>query len=246
LHAPGKFTELHFDSKAAICGASIDTYLLEKNRLISQTKGERSFHIFFELLAAAPDGHSAGGWDSYSYIGRSTCSTVERKDDAADFAAVVAAMAGLGMAAAEQRDIWNTLLALLELGNVEYVGVDGDSRDSAVIAKDELKKLEAAARLLGVDVNLLEQRTLHRMVKAGAGESIEVGLSAFEATNSRDAFAKFVYGSLFDWIVQRINAALGGSKGDADRFIGILDLSGFEIFETNSFEQFCINFANEK
>jgi len=243
----GKFTELHFDDKAAIRGASIDTYLLEKNRLILQTKGERSFHVFFELLAAKVDGHMSGPPESYTYLRRSECATVEHKDDVADFKEVEAAMGELGISGGEQTDVWNALLALLELGNVEYEGVDGDSRDKAVLTAAHKSTLATAAKLLGVDSELLLHRTLHRTVKAGAGESIEVGLSAYEASNSRDAFAKFVYGSLFDWIVHRINTALSRSSGETStRFIGLLDLSGFEIFETNSFEQFCINFANEK
>lgn len=89
-------------------------------------------------------------------------------------------------------------------------------------------------------------RTLHRLVCAGGSETIEVGLSAAEAANTRDALGKYLYGSVFSWLVRQINASVDGSDDDRDRFIGLLDLSGFEIFETNSFEQFCINFANEK
>ena len=242
----GKFTELHFDTKTAICGASIDTYLLEKNRLVSQTKGERNFHIFFELLAAAPQGHAAASPSEYAYISRSECTTVADKKDAADFSTVDTAMTHLGITKGDQKNVWDTLLALLELGNVDYVGENGDSRDTATIPPDASTKLNTAAVLLGVDGQLLQTRTLFRTVKAGAGETIEVGLSALEAGNSRDAFAKFVYGALFEWIVGQINNAIGGDAKNSQRFIGILDLSGFEIFDTNSFEQFCINFANEK
>lgn len=241
----GKFTELYFNGEAHLAGASIETYLLEKSRLVSQMKGERSFHIFYQLMAGAEGSVRAEvkikDATAFRFLAQSGCATIDGVDDRTEFQQVVRALTNLGISPTEQTRIWCLLSALLYLGNVEFADVG----DTAMLSPTSKETLETVSALLGIEPALLLDRVLHRSMKAGAGnETIVITLNAVEAVYARDALAKYIYGQLFDWLVNRINQSVPGTN--AARFIGILDISGFEIFDSNSFEQFCINFANEK
>jgi myosin-6 len=243
----GKFTELHFqrgeDNTATLVGASIDTYLLEKSRVLARQPGERGFHIFYQLLAGG------AAWvqglespEKYQYLtAGGGVPSIDGVDDKAEFEIVVKAMNGLGIKAANSASVWGVVAGLLDLGNVTF---SSGAADPARLTSEGDAAVKSAAGRLNIDASVLTERILHREMKVPGSDPIVITLSTTEATYARDAFTKFVYGQLFEWLVKRINESVPGEG--ADNFIGILDISGFEIFKSNSFEQFCINFANEK
>lgn len=242
----GKFTELHFNGQYQMVGAAIETYLLEKGRVIGQSKGERSFHIFYQLLKGAPvDVRQAiqllPAAQDYRLLSESGCYDIANVNDKANYDEMSSAMTSLGISAADKQSLFGILSALLRLGNIVFQ----DVKDECSIESSSKSALNIAGNLLGLNEGVLLQRMLNRTMKAGLkSEVITIALNATEAKSTRDTLIKYVYGQVFTWLVARINKSV--PSADRSRYIGILDISGFEIFECNSFEQFCINFANEK
>ncbi|KAL4419268.1 hypothetical protein ABPG77_004826 [Micractinium sp. CCAP 211/92] len=252
----GKFVEIDFDASGRVSGASIATYLLERSRVVSIKAPERSYHIFYQLCAGASDEQRqelglAGGAASFRYLNRSDVYTLTDVDDAEEFRHTLEAMRIVGLQQRHVDAVLRTVAGVLHLGNVDFAM---NSRDEAQVAgADSVAALEAAARLLGVSDVGLEAALTTRAIDA-RGERIVKRLDAVAAAESRDALAKTLYARLFDWLVAAINKKIGslgsGSRsgngsGNARR-IGILDIYGFESFEINSFEQLCINLANER
>ena len=247
----GKLIEIYFNRSRAICGALIQTYLLEKSRVAHQLPGERSYHVFYQLCrGAAADERAAcllpaaDDLETFAYLRGSGCTQIPGVDDAAEFAEVKRAMGDVGIGADQQRGIWRVLSAVLWLGNVEFSS-PGDSDAADVAAGESEAALARAAELLGVPPAALAAALTRRNMVAG-GEHITRELSVAAATENRDALAKAVYESLFRWLVNAINAALAVGQTAAATSLCILDIYGFECFAQNSFEQLCINYANER
>eukprot|EP01114_Cavostelium_apophysatum_P003447 TRINITY_DN1333_c0_g1_i2.p1 TRINITY_DN1333_c0_g1~~TRINITY_DN1333_c0_g1_i2.p1 ORF type:complete len:1215 (-),score=439.37 TRINITY_DN1333_c0_g1_i2:120-3764(-) len=259
----GKFTQLQFDKQFKLKGASIVTYLLEKSRVVFQAKGERNFHIFYQMLKGASvkereKWHLGDGKpEQFTYLTASECTTVEGVDDAHDFAANRKFMKASGIGDADQEALFEVLSGLLHLGNVNFVNViskdgkkDANTEEKVQVDSASSSSAENAAHLLGIPAEKLRSLLVTRSIVVGNKAFIAkdntylIQLSEQEAIYARDALVKYVYSALFEWLVAQINHTI--STKDASRFIGILDISGFEIFATNSFEQFTINFANEK
>ncbi|EQC28329.1 hypothetical protein SDRG_13877 [Saprolegnia diclina VS20] len=246
----GKFIRLEFESIGSLLGASISTYLLERVRLVSQAKGERNYHIFYELLrgASSDELHALGltHVEDYKYLNSGQC--YDRRDgvdDSDQFAKTRHAMTAIGMDASEQHDVLQLIAAVLHLGNVTFAKKDGEAS-----ALQHDADVAAATALLGIDASSMEKGVTTKKIKAG-GDHITTSLSVLEAATTRDAVAKAIYARVFDWLVERINESMRYSSSTrrtvtAPRFIGVVDIFGFEIFATNSLEQLCINFANEK
>ncbi|EQC28326.1 hypothetical protein SDRG_13874 [Saprolegnia diclina VS20] len=253
----GKFIRLGFDRSGSLLGASISTYLLERVRLVSQAKGERNYHIFYELLrgASSDELHALGltpSIEHYGYLNSSQC--VDRKDgvdDKVQFALTRTAMTTVGLSPVEQSSVFQLLAAVLHLGNLKFVkkGVDG-----ATFAESSHSLVRTVCTLLGLVSTDLESALCTREIIAGF-EPVRMNLSVETAGMMRDVLAKTIYARVFDWLVDRINVSIAysssGSEGSnhsggAYPTIGIVDIFGFEIFATNSLEQLCINFANEK
>lgn len=245
----GKYFEIKFNERTGCPeGGFITNYLLEKSRVCHQEKGERNFHIFYQLLngvpksAREPLGLSLS-IDSFSYLNQSGTTTVPGIDDEKEFKLTRAAMKAVGMKGREQEAIFKLVAGVLHLGNVQFK--DRGNADGSV----SVKGLSLPSHLLGIEEDKLQKALTYRHIKTGR-EEYDVPNNTNQARNARDALAKAAYTRLFDWLVSRVNSSM---VKDVDKerekeivCIGVLDIFGFEVFEMNGFEQFCINFVNEK
>ncbi|KAG1653209.1 hypothetical protein FOA52_006734, partial [Chlamydomonas sp. UWO 241] len=245
----GKYVELNFNAAGAISGAAIRTYLLERSRVVSVNDPERNYHIFYQLCSGASAADVAR-WrllpaQQYHYLNQSSCFELPGVDNAEEYKATVRAMTSVGIPPGDQQAVWETVAAVLSLGNISFVTKNGDDEASDVPAGSPgYAGLSAAAHLLGVpEASLLKALTTRsRQTPDGV---IVSPLAVAGATANRDCLAKMLYSKLFDWLVARINTAIGEDRTCAAS-IGVLDIYGFESFKTNDFEQLCINLANEK
>ncbi|KHG16924.1 Myosin-J heavy chain [Gossypium arboreum] len=242
----GKFVELQFDKSGRISGAAVRTYLLERSRVCQISNPERNYHCFYLLCAAPPEvkeKFKLGDPKSFHYLNQSDCYALDGVDDAQEYIATIRAMDVVGISEEEQEAIFGVVAAILHLGNVDFA--KGSEVDSSVI-KDEKSRfhLNMTAELLKCDVKSLEDALVKR-VMVTPEEIIKRPLDPVAAVGSRDALAKTIYSRLFDWLVDKINSSIGQDP-NSKQLIGVLDIYGFESFKFNSFEQFCINFTNEK
>ncbi|KAI3961631.1 hypothetical protein MKW92_035925 [Papaver armeniacum] len=241
----GKFVEIQFDANGRISGAAIRTYLLERSRVVQITDPERNYHIFYQLCASGKDAEKFKLSDPsyFHYLNQSKTYELDGVSSAEEYVRTKRAMDIVGISVDEQEAIFRTLAAILHLGNVEFS--PGKEHDSSVI-KDQKSSfhLQMAASLFMCDTKLLLSTLCTRSIQTREG-SIVKALDCNAAVASRDTLAKTVYSRLFDWLVEKINRSVGQDP-DSKIQIGVLDIYGFECFKNNSFEQFCINFANEK
>uniref|UniRef100_A0A0E0C753 Myosin motor domain-containing protein n=1 Tax=Oryza meridionalis TaxID=40149 RepID=A0A0E0C753_9ORYZ len=242
----GKFVEIQFDKSGKISGAAIRTYLLERSRVCQINSPERNYHCFYFLCAAPSEEirkYNLGDPSSFHYLNQSTCIKVDGISDNEEYLATRSAMNTVGITEQEQEAIFRVVAAVLHLGNINFV--KGREVDSSVI-KDEKARfhLNAAAELLMCDRGKLENALIKRKINTPEGV-ITTTVDPNSATVSRDGLAKQIYSRLFDWLVSRLNASIGQDE-NSQHLIGVLDIYGFESFKTNSFEQLCINFTNEK
>ncbi|KAJ6913923.1 myosin-17-like isoform X1 [Populus alba x Populus x berolinensis] len=242
----GKFVEIQFDKNGRISGAAIRTYLLERSRVCQVSDPERNYHCFY-LLCAAPleerEKYKLENPKSFHYLNQTNCYKLDGVDDAEEYLATRRAMDIVGISEEEQEAIFRVVAAILHIGNVEFA--KGEEIDSSVI-KDQKSRfhLNMTAELLKCDAKSLEDALIQR-VMVTPEEVITRTLDPLAAVLSRDALAKTIYSRLFDWLVDKINNSIGQDP-NSKSLIGVLDIYGFESFKFNSFEQFCINFTNEK
>eukprot|EP00118_Oscarella_pearsei_P013160 m.102196 g.102196 ORF g.102196 m.102196 type:complete len:1038 (+) comp37156_c0_seq1:160-3273(+) len=244
----GKYIQLKFSKQGQIMGAKISEYLLEKNRVVRQAQGERNFHIFYYLFAGLDADEQQkfklGNPDDQRYLSNGSGPLRRNKKALSDgYDALQTAMDIVGFTAEEQDNLFVALGGLLNLGSVSFSG----DADSSTVEEIE-GPLKNAAILFGLDPMQLVD-TMTASVTVTRGERIRKNLGIHKAKDARDAIAKAVYGRLFSWIVNRVNSLLApeGRVSSTDMAeIGILDIFGFENFDVNSFEQTCINLANEQ
>lgn len=242
----GKYIEIMFDKKTEIIGAKIRTYLLERSRLVFQPLRERNYHIFYQLVAGATqserDELGLVPVEHFDYLNQGGAPNIEGVDDKAEFDATRHSLNTIGVSTTAQAEIFRLLAALLHLGNVKIAATRTDS----ALSPNE-PSLVKACQLLGVDPNEFAKWTVKKQLTTRE-EKIISNLTQQQALVVRDSVAKFIYSSLFDWLVETINHGLATHEvlNQATSFIGVLDIYGFEHFAKNSFEQFCINYANEK
>ncbi|XP_061616853.1 unconventional myosin-IXAa isoform X3 [Phyllopteryx taeniolatus] len=263
----GKFIQVNYQESGTVRGAYVEKYLLEKSRLVYQEHNERNYHVFYYLLAGASEEERTAfhlmkpeeyhylsqmtkrthrlHWDSYCES-EADCFTVEGEDLKHDFERLQLGMEMVGFLPYTRKQIFSLLSAILHLGNIRYKRKTYRD-DSIDICNPEV--LPVVSELLQVkEEMLIEALTTRKTITVG--EKLIVPYKLAEAGTVRDSMAKSLYSALFDWIVFRINHALLNIK-DLDEpskilSIGVLDIFGFEDYENNSFEQFCINFANER
>ncbi|XP_039768858.1 unconventional myosin-Va isoform X9 [Ornithorhynchus anatinus] len=240
----GKYIEIGFDKRYRIIGANMRTYLLEKSRVVFQAEEERNYHIFYQLCASAklPEFKSLhlGTANYFHYTRQGGSPVIDGIDDAKEMAQTRKACTLLGINEVYQMGIFRILAGILHLGNVGFTSRDSDS--CTIPPKHE--PLGFFCDLMGVEYEEMAHWLCHRKL-ATATETYIKPISKLQAVNARDALAKHIYAKLFNWIVDHVNQALH-SAIKQHSFIGVLDIYGFETFEINSFEQFCINYANEK
>ncbi|XP_055590383.1 unconventional myosin-XV-like, partial [Uranotaenia lowii] len=239
----GKYLEVFFKS-GAIVGAKITQYLLEKSRIVTQAPGERNYHVFYELLGGLSEGdRSKFGLleaEKYFYLnqGGSDCSAGR-----VDWESLQGAMQVLGVSESEREGIMNILASVLHLGNIYFHRRQlRHGQEGVEIGSDA--EIKWAAHLLQIPSEGI-LRSLTSRITETRSERLYTPLSIDQALDARDALAKALYSGLFNWLVMRINSMIHKvGTHDAHR-ISILDIFGFENLSENSFEQLCINYANE-
>ncbi len=260
----GKFIEIQFHKSGCLVGASINTYLLEKVRLIRQAEGERNYHIFYEMLRGLSRSEKRDlgleGCEIKDFRITACSGTVDRRDGVRDkdmFRDLCHAMKTVGFSSEEQREILQITSGLLHMSNIEFLETNTDS----VMIDDSIPSLKYVLRNFGVNYDLLQEALCKCTIKVGH-EILKKSLTLDKVEKAMEALMKATYSALFEYIVERVNNSI--TVGDDGRFeegngggtgiqqssqdyayIKILDIFGFESFEKNSFEQLCINYCNE-
>nr|CAB3264162.1 unconventional myosin-VIIa-like [Phallusia mammillata] len=262
----GKFIDIQFNEKGIIQSAKIDQYLLEKSRLVHQAKDERNYHIFYCILAGMPadkkqvlglgkpseytnltqDSLHTSASDTCYRLGLGSCLQCMGRDDKAEFSDITKAMKVLSFTESEIAEIYRLLAAILHIGNFKFKERLIENLDAVELVHNSGLKL--TAQLFGVNEQALAKSLTQRTLST-KGDTVTSPMNLEQANDVKDAYIKGVYGRLFVWIVDKINMAIfrdqKKEKKKKIHSIGLLDIFGFENFGNNSFEQLCINFANE-
>ncbi|XP_043241429.1 myosin heavy chain, muscle-like isoform X49 [Amphibalanus amphitrite] len=240
----GKFIRIHFGPAGKLAGADIETYLLEKARVISQQPLERSYHMFYQLMSGAVKGLKdklllSGSVRDYHFVSQGK-TTIPGVDDKEEMEATDEAFDILGFTQQEKENIYKIVAAVMHLGTMKFKQRGREEQAEA----DGAEEGERVAKLVGVDGPTLYLNLLKPKIKVG-NEFVTQGRNKDQVYYSVGALAKAMYDRMFKWLVKKVNLTLD-TKQKRHRFIGVLDIAGFEIFDFNGFEQLCINFTNEK
>ncbi|XP_017691915.1 PREDICTED: unconventional myosin-IXb isoform X7 [Lepidothrix coronata] len=247
----GKFIQVNYLENGIVRGAVVEKYLLEKSRLVSQEKDERNYHVFYYLLLGVSEEERKEFHlkqpEDYFYLNQHNLKIEDGEDLQHEFERLKQAMEMVGFLSATKKQIFSILSAILYLGNVTYKKKATGRDEGLDVGPPEV--LDILSQLLKVKREILVE-VLTKRKTVTANDKLILPYSLNEAITARDSMAKSLYSALFDWIVLRINHALLNKKDMEESVtclsIGVLDIFGFEDFETNSFEQFCINYANEQ
>ncbi len=259
----GKYIKLQYGRNWQVIGARTLHFLLEKSRLITQDEGERGYHIFYQMCAGIIESDDISRKEALHITDASQFAILnnggvltqsEDVDDVAQFEALEVALTTLGINKSTQNGIWLILSALLHMGNIRFKEIDDDEvarvgGTHKVELENDLLPIFEIAKMLGIPMQTLVDSLRTRASVTGRGSVFHVPLDARQSSDSLQGLIKHVYGQLFAWLVGKVNESheVGKHKRkeDVQSLIGILDVFGFEIMRQNSFEQLCINFANE-
>ncbi|GMR42165.1 hypothetical protein PMAYCL1PPCAC_12360, partial [Pristionchus mayeri] len=239
----GKFIRMHFDTKGTLVGGDIEHYLLEKSRVITQAPGERSYHIFYQIMTQKhlrdkffleDDVHK------YSFVSQAEI-TVPGMDDQEEWKTTDKAFDVMNFCAEEKEDLYKLCAAIMHMGEMRFK--QKPREEQAEI--EDMKSATLASKLFGVEEEKLVGALLRPRVKVGV-EWVCKGQNQQQVEWAVGALAKAIYARMFTWLIKRCNKTLQGNEELAVYYIGVLDIAGFEIFDRNSFEQLWINFVNEK
>jgi hypothetical protein len=252
----GKWIEVDFEG-SKIVGAGVKTYLLEKSRVVGQIDGERNFHIFYDLCAAAGAGDKSvqglGLGDAGGFAITKTCTRAGARNDAESFREIRTAMERMGVSSEVQRSIFSGVTAILHLCDIE-VGEENDFDGNSVGTVDvKGASIQQAAKLLQVSAAELKEGLCTRIISTGR-DSMRKAENQANALLCLQALCKQLYSNIFERVVELVNSAMKigggqhtmGGEGGQQKQVAVLDIFGFESFAENRFEQLCINHANEK
>lgn len=246
----GKYIDIGFTKSGKLSGASIETYLLEKVRLIRPSPGERNYHVFYQFLSAASQKERSEvfldsmGFSDFRLLAES--GTYDRRDGVRDqdnHQEMLEAMTTIGFSNETTKALMRLVVSVLFAGNITFT----PSKDHESCTLDKTDAAMKAASLLGVSFEQFSTALTERVINAGV-EVVHKRLHIDESVKAGEALIKAVYGAAFDFIVERVNASIvedSSSNGRSAASIGVLDIFGFETFEINNFEQVCINYTNE-
>jgi len=240
----GKYMDIQFDFKGAPIGGVILNYLLEKSRVVYQSTGERNFHIFYQIVRGADQSlrdqlQLDSNVQRYYYLNQGDSNTVSSINDQQEFLAVKKALDSCDFSPENQMALFSIVAAILHLGNVIFLDDNGTVK---VLDREPVNKM---TKLLGCVTDDFLVALTNKSITAG-GQKLTSSLTRDQAIYARDALAKGVYDRMFSWLVKKINSSLAIEGHEKKTVLGLLDIYGFEIFKINSFEQFCINYCNEK
>ena len=247
----GKFIEIQFNANGQLVGSSIETYLLEKVRLVHQSPGERNYHIFYELLCSGMDARQL----SHYFIAKTAhpedfkltaSGTYDRRDQVSDrdtYKALKQACTSMGFDNGELHAVLTVVASLLHASNLTLMESEYSSEESWLDTSNV--HLTPVCHLLGVAPEDLERALCQQTIYIRPGESVTRKLSLEKAIKGLEALLKAIYGSLFEYLVHRINDSVAYTGAESTPTVRVLDIFGFESFFVNSFEQLCINYCNE-
>ncbi|XP_046620903.1 myosin heavy chain, muscle isoform X10 [Neodiprion virginianus] len=240
----GKFIRIHFGPSGKLAGADIETYLLEKARVISQQSLERSYHIFYQMMSGSVNGLKqncllSNNVNDYYFVSQGK-TTIPGMDDGEECQLTDQAFDVLGFTQEEKDNIYKITAAVMHMGGMKFKQRGREEQAEA----DGTEEGERVAKLLGCDCADLYKNLLKPRIKVG-NEFVTQGRNKDQVAYSVGAMSKAMFDRLFKWLVKKCNETLD-TKQKRQHFIGVLDIAGFEIFDFNSFEQLCINFTNEK
>ncbi|XP_036833305.1 unconventional myosin-Ih isoform X2 [Oncorhynchus mykiss] len=244
----GKYMDIQFDHMGGAVGGHILSYLLEKSRVVHQNHGERSFHIFYQLVEGGEE--DLLRWlglerncQCYSYlvqVGEGECAKVSSVNDKSDWKTVRKALSVIEFSESNIESLFAIIASVLHLGNVTFVA---DSQGYATL--NNSPEIHWLSKLLGIPAQVIQVGLTHRKIEARSEEVLSP-FTVDQAVYAKDALAKAIYGRTFTWLVNELNESLANKDSSRKTVIGLLDIYGFEVFSVNSFEQFCINYCNEK
>ncbi|XP_019770173.2 myosin heavy chain, muscle isoform X3 [Dendroctonus ponderosae] len=240
----GKFIRIHFGPTGKLAGADIETYLLEKARVISQQSLERSYHIFYQIMSGAVSGLKemcllSNNVSDYNFVAQGK-TTIPNVDDNEECRLTDQAFDILGFTQEEKNDIYKITASVMHMGTMKFKQRGREEQAEA----DGTEDGERVAKLLGVDTTQLYTALVKPRIKVG-NEFVTQGRNVNQVSYSVGAMSKAMFDRLFKFLVKKCNETLD-TKQKRQHFIGVLDIAGFEIFDFNGFEQLCINFTNEK
>ncbi|XP_062706929.1 myosin heavy chain, muscle isoform X20 [Aedes albopictus] len=240
----GKFIRIHFTGSGKLAGADIETYLLEKARVISQQSLERSYHIFYQMMSGSVKGLKemcmlSNNIHDYHIVSQGK-TTIPSVDDGEEMLGTEEAFNVLGFTQEEKDNIYRITAAVMHMGGMKFKQKGREEQAEA----DGMEEGDRVAKLLGCVTEDLYKNLLKPRIKVGA-EFVTKGQNKDQVTNAVGALCKGIFDRLFKWLVKKCNETLD-TQMKRVQFIGVLDIAGFEIFDYNGFEQLCINFTNEK
>ena len=249
----GKYFLLYFDMQSkSIKGSKIENYLLEKSRVINQADQERNYHIFYAVLKHMTSeeqekylfcdpGEGKADMKQFPYLSKSNCYDVKEISDEEVYNSVCSSFVNLGFSSEERETIWRILSVVLNLSRVE---IDTSIYEEGMVACGIVKSkyLDRVLTLLGLSEGEMKGALCYKKITADASQVI----TPTQCEGVKDALAKDLFNSLFNWMVIKLNVSLIPEESKKMPSVGLLDIFGFEDFVINSIEQLCINYTNEK